>query len=167
MMFIILIRIAYILRIKHWDKLDKAGLVGKNLLQGKNDYKDGGLWYALFLAPKRKYCLTINKYGVIDEHKTFKGFKNVSDKLDKKDNCNMARGDKLMAKIPLSWKKCFSHGVVIPHKLSNCSDCENNILCESCDKLVNQRKEFSPNLNELKREKPNDCGHMLPKYTFA
>ena len=22
---------------KHWDKLDKAGLVGKNLLQGKND----------------------------------------------------------------------------------------------------------------------------------
>ena len=25
---------------KHWDKLDKAGLVGKNLLQGKNDYKD-------------------------------------------------------------------------------------------------------------------------------
>ena len=26
---------------KYWDKLDKAGLVGKNLLQGKNDYKDG------------------------------------------------------------------------------------------------------------------------------
>ena len=25
---------------KHWDKLDKAGLVGKNLLQGKNDYTD-------------------------------------------------------------------------------------------------------------------------------
>ena len=22
---------------KHWDKLDKAGLVGKNLLQGEND----------------------------------------------------------------------------------------------------------------------------------
>ena len=33
---------------KHWDKLDKAGLVGKNLLQGKSDYKDGGIWYALF-----------------------------------------------------------------------------------------------------------------------
>ena len=26
---------------KHWDKLDKAGLVGKNLLQGKTDYEDG------------------------------------------------------------------------------------------------------------------------------
>ena len=45
---------------KHWDNLDKAGLVGKNRLQGKNDYKDGGFWYGLFLAPKMKYCLTIN-----------------------------------------------------------------------------------------------------------
>ena len=46
---------------KHWDKLEKAGLVGKGLLQGKIDYKDGGIFYGLFLAPKTKYCLTINK----------------------------------------------------------------------------------------------------------
>ena len=45
---------------KHWDKLDKAGLVGKNRLQGKN----GGLWYGLFLSPKIKYCLTLNKFGI-------------------------------------------------------------------------------------------------------
>ena len=51
---------------KHWKKLEEAGLVGKNLLQGKNDYKDGGIFYGLFLAPKIKYCLVINKYGVID-----------------------------------------------------------------------------------------------------
>ena len=38
---------------KHWDKLHKAGLVGKGLLQGKNDYKDGGIFYGLFLAPKK------------------------------------------------------------------------------------------------------------------
>ena len=38
---------------KHWDKLNKAGLVVKNLLQGKNDYKDGGIFYGLFLAPKK------------------------------------------------------------------------------------------------------------------
>ena len=66
---------------KRWDKLDKAGFVGKGLLQGKNDYKDRGVLYGLFLAAKVKYCLTINKYGVIDEKKTFKGFSNVSDKL--------------------------------------------------------------------------------------
>ena len=149
---------------KHWDKLDKAGLVGKNLLQGKNDYKDGGLFYALFLAPKIKYCSIINKYGVISEKKTFKGFKDVSDKLDRKDYFNMADGDKLVAKIPLSWKKSFSQGVVIPHKMRNCTNCKENILCDNCDKLVNQRKGFSANLNELKREKPNDFGHMLPKY---
>ena len=64
---------------KRWEKLDKAGLVGKNLLHGKNDYKDGGIFYGLFVAPKIKYFLTINKYGVIDEHKTFKGFTSVSD----------------------------------------------------------------------------------------
>ena len=38
---------------KHWDKLDKVGLVDKNSLQGKNDYGDGGIFYALFLAPKK------------------------------------------------------------------------------------------------------------------
>ena len=70
---------------KHWDKLKNLGLVGKNLLQGKNDYGDGGILYALFLAPKIKYCLIINKYGIISEKKCFKGFTNVSDKLDRKE----------------------------------------------------------------------------------
>ena len=46
---------------KHWDKLEKAGLVGKALLQGQNDYKGGGIFYGLFLAPKIEYCPTINK----------------------------------------------------------------------------------------------------------
>ena len=44
---------------KHWENLNKAGLVGKNLLQGKSDYKDGGVFYALFLASKINFCLTI------------------------------------------------------------------------------------------------------------
>ena len=133
---------------KHWDKLDKTGLVGKNQLQGKNDYKERGIWYALFLAPKMKYCLTINKYGVTDEHRTFKGFTNVSDNLDRKEYFNMANGGKLIAKVPLSWKKSFSQGVIIAHKMRNYTDCKNDSLCDSCDFLVNQRKEFSANLNE-------------------
>ena len=70
---------------KHWDKLEKAGFIGKNLLQGENDYQDGGFFYGVLLAPKIKYCLTINKHGVIDEHKTFRRFTNVSDNLDKKE----------------------------------------------------------------------------------
>ena len=95
----------------HWDKLDKAGLVAKNLLQGENDYKDGGIFYGLFLAPKIKYCLTINKNGVIDEHKTFKGFSNVSDNLDRKEYSKMFDGEKLVAKVLLSWKKPFSQNL--------------------------------------------------------
>ena len=55
-------------------------------------------------------------------------------------------------------------GVVIPHKMRNFNDCTTDSLCDRCDKIVNQRKEFSTNLIELKREPPNDNGHMLPKY---
>ena len=149
---------------KQWNNLYKAGLVGKNLLRGKNDYKGGGIFYGLFLAPKIKYCLTINKYGVISEHKTFKGFPIVSENLDRKEYFKMYKGDKLVAKVSLSWKKSFSQRVVIPHKRRNCSECKKGILCDDCDKTVKQKKEFSANLNESKRERPNDFGHMLPKY---
>ena len=76
----------------------------------------------------------------------------------------MFNGDKLVAKIRLSWKKSFSQGVVIPHEMGNCTNCQKDIICDRSDKLVNQRKEFSVNLNELKREPPNQFGHMLPKY---
>ena len=76
----------------------------------------------------------------------------------------MAAGDKIIAKVPLMSKKSFSQGVVIPHKLKNCSECKINSLCDRCDKLVNQRREFSANINEMKTEPPNECGHMLPKY---
>ena len=111
-----------------------------------------------------KYCLTINKFVVIDEHKTFKGFTNVSDNLDRKEYFNMVDGGKLVEKVPLSRKKLFSHGVIIPHKMKNCGDCKIDSLCDNCDKLVNQSKEFSANLNEIKRQPPNEISLMLPKY---
>ena len=55
-------------------------------------------------------------------------------------------------------------GVVIPHKLRIGNKCTKDILCDGCDKSVNQNKEVSANLNELKRKAPNKYGHMLPKY---
>ena len=76
----------------------------------------------------------------------------------------MFNGDKLVAKLPSSWKKSFSQGVVIPHKMGNCTICQKGISCDRCDKLVNQRKGFSASITELKREPPNQFGHMLPKY---
>ena len=92
---------------KHWNKLKEKNLIGKNLAQGKNDYGNGGIFYARFLAPKIKYCLTINEYGVINEHKCFKGFTNVSDNLNRKEYFKMASGDNLVVKVPLSWEKKF------------------------------------------------------------
>ena len=55
-------------------------------------------------------------------------------------------------------------GVVIPHTMRNCNKCDKHPLSDECDKLVNQNKEFSANLNELKRQAPNVFGHMLPWY---
>ena len=76
----------------------------------------------------------------------------------------MAKGGKLVAKVPLSWKKSFKQGVVIRHKMKNCSLCTKDIFCDSSDKLVNQTKKVSANLNEIKQESPNEFDNMLPKY---
>ena len=84
--------------------------------------------------------------------------------MDRKEYFKLADGDNLIRKVPLSWKKSFSQGVIIPHKMRNCTECKKDILCDRCDILVNQKKEFSANLNEVKRERLNDFGHMLPKY---
>ena len=52
---------------KFWDVLEKAILVREELYQFKKDYKTGGIFYGLFLAPKIKYCSTIDKIGIVQE----------------------------------------------------------------------------------------------------
>ena len=76
----------------------------------------------------------------------------------------MPNGNRLIAKVPLSWKKSLGYGVVIPHKMRTFNKCTKDFLCDGCDKLVNQNEEFSANLKELKRQAPNEVGHKLPKY---
>ena len=146
---------------KHWDKIDEAGWNGNNFLQGKLIKKMLELGFVLFLAPKINYCSTINKNRVIDEHKTFKGFTNVSNNSDKKNYFKMLDGNKTITEVPLSWRKSFSMGVVIPHKLRNCLQCKNNSLFFNCDILVDQNKEFSANFNELKRQTFIEYGHRF------
>ena len=53
------------------------------------------------------YCLTLNKFGIIDEHNTVKGFTNLFDNLDGKEYFKAFNGDKLIAKVLLDWKKKF------------------------------------------------------------
>ena len=73
-------------------------------------------------------------------------------------------GEKLFAKVPLSWIKTFSMCAEIPHNFRNCNKGTKDFLCDGCDKLVNQNEEFLANLNEIKREAPIEFGHKLPKY---
>ena len=142
---------------KHWDILNEVGYVGSDLCQGKNDHGDSGNFFSLFLAPKTKYCLTINEYGVVQEHKTFKGFGDVNRLLDTKKYFEMKEGNKVSGKFPLSWKKSFETGVRFCNKL-------NSELCEDCENKIKQFKELEANLNELKRQKPNEFEQMLPYY---
>ena len=149
---------------KYWDVLDKANLVGEELCQGKNDYKTGGIFYGLFLAPKIKYCLTIDDYGIIQEHKTFKGFNDSKRLLDRSQYFKMISGEKISAMLPKSWKKSFDNGIIIPAKMRFCNECNNIKVCNKCNYLINENKEFEANLNELIRHPPNDFGYMLPHY---
>ena len=86
--------------------------------------------------------MTVNEFGVIDEHKTFKGSNNGSDNLDRKEYFKKFGGDKIIAKVLLSWKKSLSMCVVIPHKMRNFNKCAKDLLCDGCDNIVNQKKRF-------------------------
>ena len=79
---------------KFWNVLHKANLVGENLCQGKNDYESGGAFYGLILAPKIKYVLTINEFGILQEHKTFKGFNDSKRLLNRSQYFKMKNGKK-------------------------------------------------------------------------
>ena len=68
---------------KYWDVMDKANSIGEELCQCKNDCKSLGIIYGLRLAPNIKNCLTIVSYGIIQEHKTFKGFNDSNRLLDR------------------------------------------------------------------------------------
>ena len=76
----------------------------------------------------------------------------------------MLDGKKITAMLPRSWKISFNNGVIIPTKMRQCNACKDGILCATCNIQINKNKEFAANLNLLKREKPNDRGHMLPYY---
>ena len=144
--------------------LDKAKLVGEELCQGKNHYKTGGIFYGLFLAAKIKYCLTIDEFGIIKEHKTFKGFNDSKQLLDRSQYFKMIEGEKISAMLPRSWKKSFDSGIIIPTKMRFCNECNDNKTCVKCNNHINENKEFEANLNELKRHPPKKHGYMLPYY---
>ena len=117
-----------------------------------------------FLAPKIKYVLTKDHYGIIQQHMTFKGFIDSKRLLDRSQYFDMLNGEKITAMLPRSWKKSFNNGVIIPTKMRQCNECKDGILCVTCNNKINENKEFEANLNLLKRKAPNEFGYMLPYY---
>jgi DNA polymerase type B, organellar and viral len=107
----------------NWDKLDKAGLVGGKLGQGKNDYDTGGIFYSLFLGSKIKYCLTIDADGNIEAHSTFKGFNKEG--LSFENYLEIEKGNNINTSQPLKWKRSFEDGVIFRDKI----DKEFNAAC--------------------------------------
>ena len=147
---------------KYWDVLNEANLEGESLCQGKNHYKTGGIFYGLFLAPKIKNCLTIDDYGILQEHKTFMRFIDSNRLLDCSYYFFMLKIEKLSAMLPRSWKNLFDGGIVIPMKMTFCNECDDKKVCEKCKNKIYENKEFEVNLNEIKRHPPNEFLHMLP-----
>ena len=134
---------------KYWDVLDKAVLVGEGLCQGKNDYKTDGIFYGLFLAPK-KYCSTIDDYGITQEHKTFKGFNDSKRLLDRSQHFKKIESKKVSALLPKSWKKSFDSGKIIPARMRFYKECNDKKMWKKFNNQINANKEFEANLNELK-----------------
>ena len=66
--------------------------------------------------------------------------------------------------LPISSKKSFNNGVVIPTKIRQENACKDGILCTTCNNQINEKKEFEAYLNLLKRKAPIEFGYMLPYF---
>ena len=116
-------------------------------------------WYPL--RSVIKFCLTIDNYGIIQEHKIFNSF-NDSKRLLVGSQCfNMIEGKKKSAMLPKSWKKSVNIGVLTPTKMRQCNNCKKGILCTTCNNQFNENKEIAANLNAIKRHPSNEFAHML------
>ena len=58
----------------------------------------------------------LDDYGIIQEHKTFKGFNDSKRLLDRSQYFKMEEGKTISAMLPRSWKKTFDNGIIIPKK---------------------------------------------------
>ena len=164
---------------KHWSTLVEKGFVGKSLGLGKNDYGNSGIFYAWFLAPKIKYCLVIDDFGIISAKRTFKGYSEEHRMIKLDEYISLSEGKTVSGRFSIDWTKTFE-GIKIPHRKQDCSDCDNKKICnncilkpincevekacKSCLDLISQKKTYSTDINMLKRKPPNKKHQMLPFY---
>ena len=168
---------------KYWNKLDEKGYVGRKLGEGKNDYGDSGIFYAWFLAPKTKYCLVNDDFGIISAKRTFKGYSEEHRMINLEEYISLSEGKTVSGRFSIDWTKTFER-IKIPHRKQDCLDCDNTKICtdcvikpkmncfncemekscKSCLYLISQKKTYSTDINMLKRKPPNEKHQMLPHY---
>ena len=168
---------------KHWSTLVEKGYVGKPLGLGKNDYGDSGIFYAWFLAPKIKYCLVIDDFGINSAERTFKGYSEEHRLIKLDEYISLSEGKTVSGRFSIDWTKTFE-GIKIPHRKQDCADCDNRRncndcvikpkmncfncemerACKSCLDLISQKKTYSTDINMLKRKPPNEKHEILPHY---
>ena len=115
----------------HWSTLLEKGFVGKPLGLGKNDYGESGIFYAWFLAPKIKYCLVIDDFGVISAKRTFKRYSEEHRMIKLNEYISLSEGKTVSGRFSIDWRKTFE-GIKIPHRKQDCSDCDNRKICSDC-----------------------------------
>ena len=168
---------------KYWSNLVDNEFVGKSLGLGKNDYGDSGIFYAWFLAPKIKYCLVIDDFGIISAKRTFKGYSEEHRMIKLNEHISLSEGKTVSGRFSIDWTKTFE-GIKIPHRKQDFSDCDNSKhcsdcvikpkmncfncemerACKTCLDLISQKKTYSTDINMLKRKPPNQYHQMLPYY---
>ena len=104
------------------------------LCQGKIDSKTGGIFFGLFLATKIKYCVTIDKFGFLQEHKILKGFNNSKRLIDRSHYFKMIEGKRISTLFSKSWKKSFNSGDIVRTNMKFCIECNDKIICDRCKK---------------------------------
>ena len=87
---------------------------------------------------------------------TFKGYDQNMVGLNFKDFLDLERGDTILGKSKLNWKKDF-HGIKIPHKMFQCLRCDNKKKCNQCEK--------SPKMNCFECEVVKACKSCLNRIT--
>ena len=116
---------------KYWSTLVEKGCVGKSLGLGKNDYGNSSIFYAWFLAPKIKFCLVIDDFGIISAKRTFKGYCGEHWMIKLNDYISLSEGKTVSGRFSIDWTKTFE-GIKIPHRKQDCSECDNTKICSDC-----------------------------------
>ena len=91
------------------------GFVGKSLGLGKNDYGIFGIFFVWFLAPKIKYCLVIDDFGVTSVKKNFKGYSEENRMIKLNEFISPSERKAVSGRFSIDWTITFE-GIRMPEK---------------------------------------------------